>query len=312
MLHEPHLYKMVRDGVEAHKRLCSSGLSYRYRMTPCNFTFFETGAMDGLIDRLETMPSTERFEILTRRELLESEPALTPAVVGGVRFPDCSLGEAGALCRELIREAVRAGVETRTSTEVVGFAKKDGKNIKTALSKTKGGDITADKFVIAAGPWSGTLSDQLGIGIPTIPIKGHLLRWKTDPQFLSNMVWTGKGALFPETGMICAGGDHNFTGFDKTPNDRTIGILSSIAVRTIPRLAALIPTVWTGLRPATPDSLPIIGYSERLSNVVVATGHFHEGFTTSAITGEIVADLITKGSSDKVYLDKLKPDRFNC
>jgi L-2-hydroxyglutarate oxidase LhgO len=124
MLHEPHLYKMVRDGVEAHKRLCSSGLSYRYRMTPCNFTFFETGAMDGLIDRLETMPSTERFEILTRRELLESEPALTPAVVGGVRFPDCSLGEAGALCRELIREVVRAGVETRTSTEVVGLQRK--------------------------------------------------------------------------------------------------------------------------------------------------------------------------------------------
>ena len=46
--------------------------------------------------------------------------------------------------------------------------------------------------------------------------------------------------------------------------------------------------------------------------VVVATGHFHEGFTTSAITGEIVVDLITMGISDKVYLDKFKPDRFNC
>jgi FAD dependent oxidoreductase len=108
------------------------------------------------------------------------------------------------------------------------------------------------------------------------------------------MVWTGRGALFPEREMICAGGDHNFTGFDKTPNPRTIDVLSSMAIRAIPRLASLTPTIWTGLRPATPDSLPIIGYSERLANTVVATGYFHEGFTTSAITGEIVAGLITK------------------
>ncbi len=104
----------------------------------------------------------------------------------------------------------------------------------------------------------------------------------------------------------------DYTGYDKTPNERVVRILSDNCIQAVPALASLKSEVWTGLRPGTPDSLPIIGHASPYENLVIASGAYHEGFTISALTGEVVADLVTEGSSDLDYLSMYKPTRFNC
>ncbi len=310
MLYERYIYGIIRDGIEAHKRLSSSGMRYNFGPIPCIWVFFHDAQMNDLLRQLENMPSTERFEVMTKQEVLDAEPTLSPELIGGIKFPDCTRGEANMFCGELIRETTSAGVTIKTSAEVTGFVK-DGRKVKTAI--TRAGEITADEYVISAGPWSSGLSDALGIGVPTMPIKGHIISWRSDPPFLSNLIWTNDGVCFPGMKVVSAGGGMDFTGYDKTPCQRTIDILASNALKIVPGLEYLnAPSVWTGLRPGSPDSMPLIGYSKRLDNVVIATGHYHEGFSMSAITGELVAEMMTKAMPDKSYLKMYDPDRFNC
>jgi glycine/D-amino acid oxidase-like deaminating enzyme len=166
---------------------------------------------------------------------------------------------------------------------------------------------------MAAGPWCSSFSDELGFGMPTIPVKGHLITWRPSKQLSSHLMMVGRGAILPmPDGSIRVGGGMDYTGYDKMPNERVVRLLTSTAIEAIPALAAAPGEVWAGLRPGTPDALPILGYSPLYKNLVVATGHYHEGFTTCAITGEIVAELISDGRSDRPYLRTYRPGRFNC
>ncbi len=310
MMSEPLMYRFILESMEAHKRLSDAGLKYEFRKIGCIFLLYSEDQRRSMEEKLSSLPSTEKYEFLTREEVSERELALTSEIAGGILFPNCSHGEAHKLCNELIREVKNDGVIIKTSTTVKGFNKDSGRIVGAV---TTDGEFAADYFVLAAGPWSGAFSDDLGFGIPTIPIKGHIITWRTGAPMISHMIWTGRAAIFPGIGgLVQAGGGMDFTGFDKNPNERTEKLLSTSAIRAIPRLASFPKEVWTGLRPGTPDALPIIGYAEPYRNLIVATGHYHEGFTTAPITGEIVRDLVANGKSERDYLSTYRPGRFNC
>jgi len=310
MLNEPLMYGFVRDSIEAHKRLINAGLKYDFRMVGCIYLLYEEQQRKKLEETLESLPSTEKYRVLTKEEILEMEPALTTEIIGGVLFPDCTLGTSNKLCGELSREVRKAGTAVMTSSEVKSFKKDSGK-ISSAV--TNSGEVKADNFVIATGPWSNGFSDDLGFGIPTIPIKGHTITWRTGTQMISNFIWTRNGVVVPGLGQVVTmGGGMDYTGFDKSKSERTVRILSSSAVTTIPKLATLESSVWVALRPGTPDTLPIIGRSSAYKNLIVATGHYHEGFTGGPLTGEIVEQLISEGACDLPYLEIYRPGRFNC
>jgi glycine oxidase len=144
-------------------------------------------------------------------------------------------------------------------------------------------------------------------------VKGHLVTWKTPKPLSSHLMLVRRGALLTiPDGSMRVGGGMDYTGYDKTPNERVVRLLTSTAIEAIPSLADYPTEVWTGLRPGTPDALPILGLSPLYSNLVVAAGHYHEGFTACAITGEIVAELLLEGRSDRPYLHMYRPGRFNC
>jgi glycine oxidase len=310
MLGEPFIYKFVKDSLEAHERLTAAGLRYDFQKIGAIWIFYEAESMRQLERRLETMPSTEDYRVLSGEEVTAMEPEITPEVVGGIIFPNVTHGEANKLCSELQREIERLGVEVRTSTEVRSFRKESGK-ILSAVAES--GEIAADRFVISAGPWSCTLSDDLGFAIPTIPIKGHIISWRVERPMLTHAIWTPSGAVYPSWGhVVNAGGGMDYVGYDKTPGQRTIDRLNATAVRALPRLETKTPNAWAGLRPGTPDAMPIIGPAPNYSNLIVATGAYHEGFTTAPLTGEIVSDLVIHGKSELAYLGDYDPGRFNA
>ncbi len=309
MLGEQYMYRLVRDGIEAHRRLSEEGLNYDFRKIGAIQVYYDDRELQNFVRQLETLPSTERYESLSSEGLHGLEPEISRAAVGGVLFPDCSQGTPDKLCRELVARLRQKGATILASTEVRGFDKGPNK-VRSAI--TGRGEVKANHFVIATGPWSNEFSDNLGFGIPTIPIKGHIVKWKTERPLLSHLVMGPRGSIFPVADGIKAGGGMDYTGYDKTPNERVVRILSDNCIQAFPALASLKSEVWTGLRPGTPDSLPIIGHASPYENLVIASGAYHEGFTISALTGEVVADLVTEGSSDLDYLSMYKPTRFNC
>jgi glycine oxidase len=310
MLDEPFLYRFVLDGVEAHRRLANSGFKYDFRPIGAIHVFFSEGEMQNHEKRLKDLPSTEKYQVLAKKELQDLEPEYSDSIVGGFLFPNCAQGVAQKLDDELAKAIIARGGEIRTSTEVRSFEKDSGV-LQTA--KTNKGEIAARQFVMAAGPWCSSFSDDLGFGIPTIPVKGHLITWKTPKPLSSHLMLVRRGAVLTiPDGSMRVGGGMDYTGYDKTPNERVVRLLTSTAIEAIPSLANYPAEIWAGLRPGTPDALPILGFSPPYRNLVVAAGHYHEGFTTCAITGEIVAQLISEGVSDRPYLQMYRPGRFNC
>jgi D-amino-acid dehydrogenase len=106
------------------------------------------------------------------------------------------------------------------------------------------------------------------------------------------------------------GGAAEFGGLDAAANYKRSEALVSLASRYFPKLNPRGGTAWAGHRPATPDSLPVIGRAPRCSNVIYAFGHGHLGLTQAATTGRIVADLV-KGRPDSIDLSPYSISRFN-
>jgi glycine/D-amino acid oxidase-like deaminating enzyme len=310
MLDEPFLYRFVLDGIEAHKRLSNSGIKYDFRTIGAIHVFFSEKELQAQAKRLRDLPSTEKYDVLDKKALHDLEPAYSDTIVGGVLYPNCAQGLAQKLDESLAAAIVKQGSEIRTSTEARSFGR-DSALITTA--RTTKGNVSAKSFVMAAGPWCSAFSDELGFGMPTVPVKGHLVTWKTSRAPTSHLMVVRRGAILPiPDGSVRVGGGMDYTGYDKTPNERVVRILTGSAIEAIPSLAEQPFEVWAGLRPGTPDALPIIGFSPPYQNLVVAAGHYHEGFTTCAITGEIVAELISEGGSSRPYLSMFRPGRFNA
>ena len=111
-------------------------------------------------------------------------------------------------------------------------------------------------------------------------------------------------------GQCIIGSTRTFSGFDRSASRAGVAAIVGAAVRRVPRLAAA--RIWrsfAGLRPFVPDKKPIIGRSERVANVLVATGHEGDGITLAPITGMLIADL-ARGRTPALEIAALSPDRF--
>jgi len=245
MLNEPFLYELVRDGMQAHWGLVDSGLKYDFRKIGCLYPFYKEEERLDMERRLEAIQGNEKYISLSKDQVGEAEPEFRKDVVGGMLFPDCTHGESYKFCKELEIANKSRGLVAMTSSEVTSF-KKEPRRILSAV--VDGSEIVADYFVLANGPWCNQFSDALGFGIPTIPILGHMITWTPDKKVMSNVIWTGRGVLLPGDGNeVRMGGGMDYTGYDKSPKDRTVDILSSSAVKAIPSFESINRSVCISL-----------------------------------------------------------------
>ena len=213
-----------------------------------------------------------------------------------------------SLTEALVWAALRHGAELETGRHVQAI-----RHQPNALEVTAddGATWTARHVVIASGSWSGQLEPLDPAARSVRPVRGQLLRlaWKGHP--LSHVIWGKDCYVVPwRDGTVLVGATVEEVGFD----ERT----TAAGVRDLlDAVCELLPEAWgatflearAGLRPATPDSLPIIGPSSRLDGVVYATGHFRNGVLLAPLTSTIVADLILDGRRDPA-LTLTTPDRF--
>lgn len=219
-------------------------------------------------------------------------------------FPDEGQVDNRKLLLALRDACLRRGVELRREAAVALEAGRvilgsTGVGPRAAGSGPEERQIEAGAVVLCAGTWSGQLAQ-----VPVHPVRGQLLLLDAAPP--GCVVFGGGGYAVPRGGRTLIGATSEEKGFDATPTEEGRAFLQAIAAKLIPGAHPVVDH-WAGLRPATPDTLPLLG---RLPDgVIVATGHFRNGVLLAPISAQVVAALV-EGSPPPVDLAPFDPLRY--
>ncbi len=269
------------------------------------------------------------FEILNRDGCAEAEPALAMVkhkLMGGLRLPGDETGDCQLFTAHLAEEASKLGVKFRQNVMINRLLTIDGK----ANGKLCGVEITtetgqenlqADQYVVALGSYSRKLMQGLGFDIPVYPVKGYSLTvpvLNADTSPISTVMdETYKVAITRFDNRIRVGGMAELSGFDLSLNPRRRKTLEMITNDLFPNAGDLPnATLWTGLRPMTPDGTPIIGSAfakqsgTQHDNLWLNTGHGTLGWTMACGSGQLLADLIAH-HQPAIKSDDLDFSRYN-
>lgn len=217
------------------------------------------------------------------------------------------------------------GVELKLNTKVESLLMEQNRIIGV---KTTSERIMADSVVICTGVWTKTLLRTIDIDVPIYPRKGHILVTEKLPQVIPSNVLSGSyiasklqqqvdnpygvGLAIGQTksGTILIGGSREFVGFNEKTNINVIREISQKAVQAFPFLKNInIIRTFSGLRPFTPDNLPILSAVSKVPGLFVAAGHEGDGIALAPITGKVMTQLITNKETD-VDLEPFRLDRF--
>ena len=175
---------------------------------------------------------------------------------------------------------------------------------------TERGTHEADAVVVAAGAWSGPLLRALGYRLPLQAGKGYSVSVDLGDQLRSPLyLLEARAAATPMSGRTRLAGMMDLTGVDASLAPRRLASLVAQSSAYLPSLPGdSVQEAWAGLRPMTPDGLPVIGAVPGTTNAFVATGHAMLGVTLGPVTGEAIAGLLA-GEADE-RLRPFSPARF--
>lgn len=249
--------------------------------------------------------------VLDTAGVRQMEPSVLPSVVGGIYYPEYAHLAPDRFVRELAGLAERRGACLRTDTEVIGFETL-GRRISAVV--TTRGTFRPDQVVLAAGAWSAAVTRDLKLGLPIQPAKGYSITVKRPPA-APNMPLSlseRKVAVSPMDETLRFSSTLELGGLDFSINRRRVAATRRGVREYLTGMTNLeLIEIWRGLRPVTPDTLPIIGRSSALDNLVVATGHGMLGMTQGPITGKLVSQIVV-GERPAIDLTLLRVERFSA
>jgi glycine oxidase len=232
---------------------------------------------------------------LTAAELRTREPLLSERVQGAIYSAE-EISMKPPLMTKAFAEAARIqGTQFIEHSEVIAIQHSGSR--ATGVQTITGQTIACQQVVIACGAWSARFSDWLGCALPVSPMRGQILALHQPATPLKHIVFDEHIYLAPKLDhTIYVGATIEQAGFEKNITAEGISSLLNSAIRAVPALSgASIARMWSGLRPWSPDSYPILGKAPNWENVQLATGHSANGFLLSAITGKSMAEAITTG-----------------
>jgi glycine oxidase len=229
-----------------------------------------------------------RVERLLGSEARRRERALAPSLRLALALPDDHAVEPARVVTALVEACSRAGVALRPGYVVADV-----------------GSVPADRVVVAAGAWSGSLG-----AVAVRPVKGQALRLRdpSGPGLCEHVLRFEGGYLVPRgDGRYYLGATMEERGFDTAVTALGVYELLREAAEVLPGILELeIDEAFAGLRPGTPDNAPIVGTDPADERVVWATGHFRNGILLCPLTAELVAEELTGGRPDHPF----RPERF--
>jgi glycine oxidase len=241
---------------------------------------------------------------LSSDQLGEREPSLALGDRPGFYLKERSV-DPRALTTAALKTAKNRGINFSSGDPVTAVNLSDDHVVGVTTTKTS---FLAEKVVNCAGAWSSQIGPHL---LPTRPVKGQMLCLAMPSrEFIQHVIRTPDVYLIPRSdGRLLVGATVEEAGFDKRTVVSTIQRLHHAALKLVPQLAdAHILEDWAGLRPGTPDNLPILGATVT-PGYYVATGHFRDGILLAPITAEVMAAVI-EDRKPEYDLTSFSPARF--
>lgn len=324
---------------DIHLRLASASKKLYQTLAgelPMDIEFRITGSIAVLetIEAFEGFQETARrlrekgveCDLLDQTGLAEMEPNLAPDLAGGAHFP--ADGEVNPLYATwaLAEAAQDHGAVIDRFTEVTDI--EVGRDERTVETVQTASERIPTKYVVnAAGAWSGKIGEMVGLEIPVTPRKGHLVVTVPVPDdflyckillsasYMDSLeegidVAVAANVQQARNGNLLLGSSRQFVGFDRTVEPQVISLMVSRCIDLLPSLEGVDAIrTWSGLRPYTPDLLPIIGPVAELEGFYMASGHEGIGITEGPITGKLISQMLT-GEDLDVPIDGLSLSRF--
>jgi glycine oxidase len=287
-----------------------SGVDCEYDQQGVLYVAFDGPAAEELKARAKWQRELgAEVEELSAAEARKIAPAISPKVVGALHMPTNWRVDNRKLTQAYINAAVAKGVTIREGARVEAILEKRGR--ATGVRLDSGDSLDADVIVLAAGAWSSEVRGLEQDRIRFFPVRGQIICFDARPGLLGPSLFSGGGILVPRRdGRVIAGSVFEEAGFNKSVTMEAMEVILSAVRALAPGLGAIpFREAWAGLRPATDDLLPVIGPSPSIANVIYASGHFRSGILLSALTGEIVADLV-KGRTPAIDMKPIAPERF--
>lgn len=272
------------------------GISYENRSKGTLQVFRNEAQLEAVQRDIEVLKETGvAFELLDSEGLARVEPALAQAkdkLVGGLHLPNDETGDCYIFTNSLADKAKEIGVKFQFNSNVEKLIV-EGDEIKGVL--VNGEVLTADKYVLAFGSYSRDFLKPLDLDLPVYPVKGYSL---TVP--IIDSAFAPQSTVLDETYKIAitrfderirVGGMAELSGFNLNLNEDRRGTLEMVTRDLFPGGDLENASFWTGLRPMTPDSTPIIG-ATCFKNLFLNTGHGTLGWTMACGSGKLMSDLV--------------------
>jgi len=231
-----------------------------------------------------------RAEPLSGPEAREIEPALTGDLHGAIHRPDEASVDNRLLTEATLEAARRKGAEI--------FPGNGAKALWNEGTACRGLQLQTERVearwtVIAAGCFSAQIEGMADYA-PVTPAKGQMMALRCDSVNLKKDLWSGHMYLVPRhDGRIIAGSTVEYEGFDRSVTVAGMKRILTGAISMVPTLeSARIEETWAGLRPDSPDHLPILGPTD-LDGLLIATGHFRSGILLTPVTARLICDWVT-------------------
>jgi glycine oxidase len=227
-------------------------------------------------------------ELLSAEEVRQAEPNVTPDVRRGALFPGDRRLDNVRLVRALAASAVARGASLLTGRPVTSLVIEGGRvtGVRTGTET-----LRAPLVINAAGAWAGLLPGD-PLPPPVEPVRGQMAGFEVAPPLVHHVVWCARGYVVPRAdGRVLAGSTLENAGFDKSVTAGGLRTVLDIALEIVPRLADVrLAETWAGLRPGTPDGIPVLG-AGALPGLFHAAGLFRNGVLLGPLAGEAVARL---------------------
>jgi D-amino-acid dehydrogenase len=267
---------------------------------------FEAGKHEGELLQKHGI----EIEVLDKKRLHALEPILRDDVIGGVHCTGDAFLNPSLFLKSLHKRVLEMGANIFENTPVIGFEIQNGKITKV---KTETQEFEAEQIIFATGAWSATLARDLRIKIPIQPARGFSVSMSAPKQMPRHAFTLGDlhVAVTPFGNILRATGRLEMGEFSTTPNPIWIRRLENF-MREYLDLDDDVKRVdsWAGLRPVTPDGIPIIGKSPLHTNLIIATGHAMVGLTLGPATGQVVSELVNEKET-AIDISAFALERFN-
>jgi glycine oxidase len=278
--------------------------------------FREKGTITALLSRhareeLNTIVALHRglglkAEALSAREARQLEPALSEEIEAAVLRPDEASVDNRLLAKALLDAAKRSGAEIYAGAAVESIWR-EGSQCRGVM--VRGEKISAKHTIVAAGAFSSQIAGVEEYA-PVRPAKGQMVSLRCAAAKIERVLWSERIYVVPRSdGRILCGATVEYMGFDKSVTAGGVHANLDAAIELAPALAsARVEEAWAGLRPDTPDHLPILGPTD-IEGLLIATGHYRSGVLLTPITAKLICELV-EGKTPSVDCERFSPLRF--